>query len=202
MRAGSRAATDRDLDAITETLTLAFADDPVWGGWAFPDRHRASAQRRAYFRLCLECALRHCSVRVTPGCEAVASWIPPGRRELTDDEIRLRRLAHELLGDHAGVFLRGTDLFTASHPLDRPHYYLSLLGTHVDHRGKGLGMELLQENLAAIDAEGMPAYLESTNPANLFRYERLGFVRIGAFTLPGGGPTVDTMWRAALKACG
>jgi hypothetical protein len=43
----------------------------------------------------------------------------------------------------------------------------------------------------------MPAYLESTNPANLPRYERLGFVRVGAFTLPGGGPTVDTMWRAA-----
>ena len=201
MRVISRAATDRDLDAITETLTLAFADDPVWGGWAFPDRSRAGAQRRAYFRLCLECALRHRSVRVTPGCEAVASWIPPGRQELTDDdELRLRRLAEELLGDHAAAFLRGTDLFTASHPLHRPHYYLSLLGTHVDHRGKGLGMELLRENLAAIDAERMPAYLESTNPANLFRYERLGFVRIGAFTLPGGGPTVDTMWRAGRGA--
>ena len=28
----SRRATDQDLEAITETMTLAFADDPVWGG--------------------------------------------------------------------------------------------------------------------------------------------------------------------------
>jgi GNAT superfamily N-acetyltransferase len=191
-----RQATDRDLDAITETLTLAFADDPVWGRWAFPESARAAEQRRAYFRLCLECALRHRWVRVTKRCEAVASWIPPGRVELTEnDERRLATLAGEMLGDHARVFLQGTDLFSASHPNERPHYYLSLLGTRDDHRGKGLGMALLRESLALIDAEGMPAYLESTNPANLFRYERLGFVRVGAFTLPGGGPTVDTMWR-------
>ena len=140
----------------------------------------------------------HRWVRVTPLGEAVAAWIPPGRVEFTsDDERRLVALAEETLGDHSAVFLAGTDLFTASHPLDRPHYYLSLLGTHYDHRGKGIGMNLLRENLARIDAEGMPAYLESTNPANLPRYERLGFVRVGAFTLPGGGPTVDTMWRAA-----
>jgi predicted GNAT family acetyltransferase len=76
-----------------------------------------------------------------------------------------------------------------------PHYYLSLLGTHDDHRGKGTGMALLRENLARIDAEGAPAYLESTNPANLARYESVGFVRLGEFAAPEGGPTVTTMWR-------
>ena len=33
-------------------------------------------------------------------------------------------------------------------------------------------MALLADNLALIDAERMPAYLESTNPANNARYER------------------------------
>jgi GNAT superfamily N-acetyltransferase len=193
--AAGRQATDQDLEAITETLTLAFADDPVWGGWAFPDRGHASEQRRAIFGLWLRSSLRYRWVRVTQRCEAVAAWLPPGGAENTEeDEQRLVSLAEELLGDHAGVFLMGTDLFEASHPHE-PHYYLSLLGTHDDHRGKGLGMGLLRENLALIDAEGMPAYLESTNPRNLLRYERLGFARIGAFTLPGGGPRVDMMWR-------
>ena len=44
----SRLATDQDLEAMVETMTLAFADDPVWGGWAFPDRRRASGQRRVF----------------------------------------------------------------------------------------------------------------------------------------------------------
>lgn len=194
----SRQATIQDLEAITETLTLAFADDPVWGGWAFPDRRRAGEHRRVIFGLWLESVLRRGWVRVTPGCEAVAAWVPPGQIEMSDEERkRFALVAEKLLGDHAAVFLKGGDLFEASHP-KTPHYYLGLLGTHTDHRGKGLGMELLRENLAHIDAEGMPAYLESTNPVNLFRYERLGFARIGAFTLPGG-PTVDSMWREAVR---
>jgi len=81
----------------------------------------------------------------------------------------------------------------------RPHYYLSLLATHDHHRGKGLGMALLRENLALIDAEGMPAYLESTKRGIFSRYERLGFGSIGAFTLPGSGPRVDQLWR---EPCG
>ncbi|HEU4400522.1 MAG TPA: GNAT family N-acetyltransferase [Candidatus Polarisedimenticolia bacterium] len=192
----SRRATDQDLEAVTETLTLAFADDPVWGGWAFPDRGHATEQRRAFFGLWLKSSLRNRWLRVTERCKAVAAWFPPGVVESTGEEARrLVFMAENLLGGHAGVFLKGADLFEASHPRDRTHYYLSLLGTHDNHRGKGLGMGLLRENLALIDAENMPSYLESTNPGNLSRYERLGFAKIDAFTLPGGGPRVDTMWR-------
>ena len=62
-------------------------------------------------------------------------------------------------------------------PEGRPHYYLSLLGTRPDYRGRGLGFGLLAKNLAIMDAEGVPAYLESTNPDNNPRYERFGFGR-------------------------
>ena len=37
----SRKPTDQDVEAMLETLVLAFANDPVWGGWAFPDRNQA-----------------------------------------------------------------------------------------------------------------------------------------------------------------
>jgi hypothetical protein len=43
----SRKPTDRDYDAMLDTLVLAFANDPVWGGWAFPDHDHAIEQRRA-----------------------------------------------------------------------------------------------------------------------------------------------------------
>ena len=56
-------------------------------------------------------------------------------------------------------------------------------------------MGLLAANLARVDAAHMPAYLESTNPGNLRRYESVGFEVNGEFALPDGGPTVTTMWR-------
>ena len=56
-------------------------------------------------------------------------------------------------------------------------------------------MELLAANLARIDDEGLPAYLESSNPANDERYERVGFERVGEFSTPDGSHTVVTMWR-------
>ena len=56
-------------------------------------------------------------------------------------------------------------------------------------------MALLADNLARIDATGTPAYLESTNPANLDRYRSVGFVDRDTFRLPAGEPEVTTMWR-------
>jgi GNAT superfamily N-acetyltransferase len=192
----SRKPTDRDVEAMLDTLVLAFANDPVWGDWAFPDRNQAIHQRRAVFALWLKSALRYPAVRVTQDCEAVALWYPPwGSENTEEDERQLISTARSLLGGHADVFLEGCTLIEASHPKVEPHYYLSLLGTHGDHRGKGLGMTLLHDTLALIDAEGKPAYLESTNPRNNYRYEKAGFKRIGAYSLPGDGPQVDMMWR-------
>jgi hypothetical protein len=57
-------------------------------------------------------------------------------------------------------------------------------------------MGLLAANLAQIDEQGFPVYLESSNRANDHRYERLGFVHVGEFAAPRGGPTVAGMWRA------
>ena len=61
------------------------------------------------------------------------------------------------------------------------------------------GFEALAMNhdLELIDAEHMPAYLESSNPANNPRYASVGFEPHGEFSYPGGGPVVTTMWRPA-----
>ena len=93
--------------------------------------------------------------------------------------------------DHQKTFWRHID-----------HYYLSLLGTHPDHRGQGIGMALLAQNLAVIDAEHAAAYLESSNPVNNERYASVGFEPIGQFAHPGDGPAVTTMWRPARRLPG
>ena len=101
----------------------------------------------------------------------------------------------ELLGPRADAVLGLFDAFEQAHPHEPPHYYLTLIGTHPEQRGQGLGMRLMASNLELIDAEGAPAYLESSNASNEPRYESAGFRRRGNFTTPDGTREVVTMWR-------
>lgn len=188
-------AKPADTSGITDTLVEAFFLDPVWG-WAFSDPIRRKAQQGAWFRILVGSAVEYQWVWTAPAHEAVSVWLPPGCPELSEaDEERLEHTMGEMMGERAELLGEVFRCFEASHPRDRDHFYLSLLATHTDHRGSGIGMELLAANLADIDAVHMPAYLESTNPKNLSRYESVGFEVCGTFDLPDDGPSVTTMWR-------
>jgi GNAT superfamily N-acetyltransferase len=187
--------TETEADRVIELFALAFYEDPTWS-WAFPDRDRRMDHHRVWWGLFMHSALPYGSVWTTEDGGAAALWIPPGEPELSaDDEARVEPLLRETIGPHADAVLTLLERFDANHPRDAPHYYLSLLGTHPDHRGRGQGMGLLASNLAHIDEQGSAAYLESSNRANDHRYERLGFVQIGEFAAPCGGPTLACMWR-------
>jgi len=191
----ARSATSADLTAVIETISLAFHGDPTWS-WAFPDPDRRQGQYAVFWRFLVAGALRYPWVLMTDGCEAAAVWIPPGGTEIAEeDEPQVGPLLEELVGERAGEVMELLDRFDAAHPRDEPHYYLSLLGTHPEHTGRGIGMALLAENLARVDRDGMPAYLESSNPANNHRYRRHGFEAIGEFYPPGSDIPVTTMWR-------
>jgi GNAT superfamily N-acetyltransferase len=186
-----RTAGRADLDGLTRLLAEAFHADPLWR-WAFPD----GAGLSAWWRFYIASALRYPCVWIAGDFAAASVWIPPGGSELTaEEEDRVEPILRELIGDRTPDVVTLLERFDAAHPTAEPHYYLSLLGTAGAYRGRGIGMALLAENLRAIDQEGMPAYLESSNPANNSRYEAAGFAWRGEFTTPDGARTVATMWR-------
>jgi len=193
-----RVAGADDLDAVAAVMTTAFCDDPVWGVYAFPDTHTRPQQPTRIWRAYLEMTLRFPWTLVSDGCEAAAVWIPPGEPELEPEHEAAFAavLAAELGARQAEVVLAAFAALDASHPTGQLHHYLSLLGTHADHRGRGIGMALLEECLEAVDAARSPAYLESTNPANDRRYMRRGFEPRERIRL-AGGQVVTTMWRPA-----
>jgi GNAT superfamily N-acetyltransferase len=190
-----RRAGSQDADVVTAILGAAFHDDPVWGPWTFPDEAGRLARSRPFWRFTVDAAIANGWVWLTSGNEATSIWVPPGRQELPPpfDE-RLSPMLTELLGDRGDIAYRGFECFDEAHPYDEPHFYLSHLATDPAHRGHGFGMALLAANLEEVDRLDMPAYLESTNPANNRRYEARGFAVVGSFRVPDG-PEVTTMWR-------
>ena len=184
-------AVPADAATVVDVIAEAFLNDPTWS-WAVPD----PAARRRWWTHWIDGALRYPWTLKTEGFETVSVWIPPSGTELSaDGEQRLPGLLQELVGSRASEVGELLRRFDEAHPRNEPHYYLSLLGTGDEHRGRGLGMALLEENLARTDAQRMPTYLESSNPGNNHRYESLGFVPVTSFRAPGDGPVVTGMWR-------
>ncbi|QNE46066.1 GNAT family N-acetyltransferase [Glaciihabitans sp. INWT7] len=191
-----RIATAADLDGMVRTLTSAFLRDPLWGP-SFPDDAHRVEQMSAFWRLFATSALRYPWSFVTEECASLSIWLPPGGEDLTEDEARgYDAFLVDLVGAEAAHRIGVVSAqFEELRPTE-PHYYLNFLATHDDHRGHGLGMALLRQNLDRVDALGAAAYLESTNPANNARYRRVGFEPRGAFTT-ATGHVVTTMWRSA-----
>lgn len=79
------------------------------------------------------------------------------------------------------------------HPSE-PHWYLAVLGTDPQYQGKGVGSALMAPVLQKCDAEGVPAYLESSKESNVPFYQRHGFEVKGEVNVKNG-PTLWPMWR-------
>ena len=192
-----RSAGLEDRDLVARIAAEGFADDPVLR-WVFrdpdqwlerglelfgglfddmvPDRgtvHLLDAACTALGRRPDFEEVRTAGDRV----EEPAPQTPP--TSFTDEEIE--RLI--ILG---GVMSEG-------HPHET-HWYLNVLSTLPSRQGQGLGSAILKPVLEEADAEGLPCYLESSNPRNVSLYLRHGFTETGQLPLPDG-PSLIQMWR-------
>jgi ribosomal protein S18 acetylase RimI-like enzyme len=191
-----RKATLADAPRLAQALASAFQDDPVIA-WVFPDQHRRRAVLPAFMEFRLrKLAFPHDQVWMTADGSAAAVWLPPtGRWQLPlPQRLGLLPALVRFLGLRTASVLAGLDRMEQRHPHDPPHWYLFILGTEPAAQGRGLGSALLAEVLTRVDADGMPAYLESSNERNLAFYGRHGFEITSEVAIPGG-PRIWPMWR-------
>jgi ribosomal protein S18 acetylase RimI-like enzyme len=190
-----RAARKSDLPALIGLLCRAFDADPVTNWVLRQDEHRVAALA-SYFRLSLELTVPHGCVFITEDRLGTAAWAPPGKwKEGRIRQIwRLPSFLHAVSLRRAPRVLPAVVALDAKHPTV-PHYYLFELAVEPSHQGRGIGGALLRHGLERCDREGMPAYLESSNPRNNPLYERHGFKVVERYILGGDGPPIWLMWR-------
>ena len=185
------------LSDTARVLGRAFTTDPVMG-WLLSGRTDQERRLTKLFSAFLAGAARKPDAQVLrdPQQRAAAIWLPPGQWKTRNlDLLRTLPLVVSAFGTGTP---RALDVLTRTervHP-DEPHWYLEAVGVVPAARGQGVGGPMLQPVLDRCDADGLPAYLESSNPRNISFYERHGFVTRPLFDLPVGCPVITPMWRA------
>ncbi|HXB47406.1 MAG TPA: GNAT family N-acetyltransferase [Streptosporangiaceae bacterium] len=192
-----RPAVIADLHNAVGVMARAFHDDPVMA-WIFPDEAMRRRRLPPFFTSAIRGNMRqgNTEVMVTGdqvlGCAiwlAPGTWRPPLRRQLIALPSAILRLRSRL-----AVASTTYGALLAVHP-ERPHWYLSGIGTDPPVQGSGIGGALMRSRLARCDAGRQPAYLESSKESNVPFYEQHGFRVTRELTVPGGGPAFWLMWR-------
>lgn len=190
-----RKATQSDAGTVAGALASAFAEDPVtcW----MSGRADCERQMAPFWRGISRMGLRKPDhdIYVSEDGASTAVWRGIDQWKMSGGEVT--RLLPAMVSSLRFRLPMGLQLLSAIekvHPKE-PHYYLEFLGTRRDHQGKGGGSAVMSVMLERCDSEGVPAYLESSNPRNVPFYARHGFVETGIIEAPRGGPKLTAMWR-------
>lgn len=184
-----RKATATDLPDVSDTLALAFYDDPVVT-WIIDDGPRRQQLLPGFFGAIAESYLAYDETYSVDEGVAAAVWAPPGAK---DDE-ELPAVLGAVVEEYAERLFETLGLMDEKHPVE-PHRYLFLLGTRPEWQGRGLGSSLMAPVLQTCDRDRVPVYLEATSERNKQLYIWHGFEVTDELALPGG-PTMWPMWRS------
>lgn len=177
---------------VMDILSLAFSTDPCVR-YIFPTAVAYLAHYRRLATAMAGAALAAGTAWVADGDGAAALWLPPGVHG--DGEAIGALVGETVAPEKLATLAEVGEQMDRCHP-EAPHWYLPLIGVDPSRQGQGLGSALLKAGLARCDQDGLPAYLESSNPKNVPLYERHGFEVIGLIQ-PGDYPPLVPMLRPA-----
>ena len=186
------ATAPSDAEQAIGVIVLAFGTDPA-ARWTYADPQQYLTHFPTIVQAFGGRAFAHGTGHHVSGFAGAALWLPPG---VAPDEQALTAIVRASVpaARHAEVF--GVFEQMGRHHPHEPHWYLPLIGVDPLHQGRGLGSALLQHALRQCDRDHVPAYLESSNPANTPLYERHGF-KVLATIQVGSSPPIRPMLRPA-----
>ena len=179
-----RSAGIGEMERAAAVIMLAFSTDPV-ARWVYPEPADYLRHFPEFIRGFAGVAFENRTALVTDDLAGAALWLPPGAHS---DE----RLLMDLVEDTVSSAIREDlllvmEAMSTYHP-DEPHWYLPMIGVETRQQGRGIGAQLMRHALDRCDTDGIPAYLESSNPRNISLYERCGFVGLGTIQFGNSAP--------------
>lgn len=168
-------ASRSEAGRVLSGLTLGFAADPFMR-WLYPEPGAFLEHFPRVMDLFGGRAFETASAHRNEDCTAVALWLPPGVHP--HEEQLVTCFEHTVAPEKLEALFATFEQMDEFHP-DYPCWHLAFIAVDPAQQGRGLGAALLEASLEQCDRDGSPAYLESTNPANLSLYRRFGFERIG-----------------------
>ncbi len=170
-----RSAGIDEMERAAAVIFLAFSTDPV-ARWIYPEPAEYFRHFPKFIRGFAGSAFENRTALVTNDLAGAALWLPPGEHS---DEEALMALFESTVSDEVRKdLIPAIEAMGTYHP-DEPHWYLPMIGVDTRQQGRGIGGQLMQYALEQCDSDGIPAYLESSNPRNISLYERCGFVSLG-----------------------
>lgn len=161
-------------------LARAFYSDPVWS-YLCPDAWRRRTHLAWLFERWARVVAPLGAGYITRGGEGVAVWLPPehgpdvGLWTLVRAGLVWAPLRFGLGWLRRSAAIAADLARRQRADLDEPHWILDVLGVDPDCQRSGVGSALLAPVLARADAEALPCYVITHNPANVAYYQRFGF---------------------------
>lgn len=172
-------ATPAHRDRVVESLVAAFANDPILR-FLFPDDTTYPPYAAAFFGHLFDKRVPKETVWTVADGASVAIWEPPGADSGDDPH---DSWTSTLPADVTARIRAYNDALHKALPTT-PFWYLGVLGTHPDHAGHRWGHAVMSAGLQRAAADGLPAVLETSNPANIEIYRRAGWQIIDEMTDP------------------
>lgn len=187
-----RHVADAEQARAVSVQVMAFSRDPVMR-WLYPEAADYLQGFPDFAEAFGGGSFGHSTAHVAGDFGGVAMWLPPGA-EVDGDAVGAALNKSVDAERLPSVFEMLEEM--GRYHIEEDHWYLAMVGVDPSHQGKGLGSSLLSFALSKCDEAGLPAYLESSNPANVPLYERHGFRVLGTIQV-GDSPPVFPMHRDA-----
>jgi GNAT superfamily N-acetyltransferase len=190
-----------DLREASELACRAFDDGPYFK-FVFPDERQRARGVRIIHHTAFAHSGRGSRIRTVRDSRnrivGLSLWLTTGNHPQSVTT-QLTQLPGALRSCYfrPSVLKTGLAYARATEPLHpkEPHWYLNVLMVDPAVQGQGVGTALMDEALAAVDSEGVGAYLETNNESNVHYYAKFKFQLSETLRPVPDAPARYTLWR-------